>query len=44
MSNKETSKWTTKTVIEKRAVVGDKIKGHVPKMKNPPPPPLKKNK
>jgi hypothetical protein len=42
MNTKKTT--TTKPIVKTHQVVGDKVKGHVPKMQNPPPPPPKKNK
>lgn len=46
MSSKETpkSKPSTKPQIKTHQVIGDKVKGHVPKFQNPPPPPPKKSK
>ena len=45
MSNKESSKAKPAKVQPSiRQVVGDKVKGHVPKFQNPPPPPPKKDK
>jgi hypothetical protein len=38
------SKPSTKGKISTHQVVGDKVKGHVPRMQNPPTPPPKKNK
>jgi len=44
MSTKKTTKTVSQPKIQTHQVVGDKVKGHVPKMQNPPPPPPKKNK